>query len=168
MMSMEHVDCEVLNNETCYLFNEQHLATPCWPTHCRSKLLLSRAFQKGCSMRDGVFLSSLYFTTFIVQTLILYSSSILAWNWVCHSIYSAVLCGNHVFTGRDIWVPAVGDAWIWPACVFLKCAQVWFISKEIPKPAPQKLCNKSAFSLHRKYRDATGLAQIAISKLEKN
>jgi len=64
MMSMEHVDFECLNNEN--LFSEQHLATPCWLTHCRRKYLLSRAFQKRCSRRDGVFLSSLYFTAFLV------------------------------------------------------------------------------------------------------
>lgn len=28
MMSMEHVDCECLNNENCYLFSEQHLVNP--------------------------------------------------------------------------------------------------------------------------------------------
>lgn len=51
---MGHIDCDCFNNENCFLFNEQHLETFGQETRCRREFP-SGAFQKGSTMRDGVF-----------------------------------------------------------------------------------------------------------------
>lgn len=59
--------------------------------------------KKGVAWEMGYFCLLCIPPLFLWQILILYRSTILARNWICHSIYSAVLSGNHRSTLEEVF-----------------------------------------------------------------